>query len=66
MENITNPFKAYLSKRNESPFSFSKRSGLSVLTVYKLYKGGTIRRDTARKVVRHSNKELSLQDFGYG
>lgn len=62
---MSNKFKLFLQKREEVPFAFSKKSGISLRTVYKIFHGSKPRKDVAKKIVRHSNKELSLKDFGY-
>ena len=61
----TNPFKNYLVRRGEAPHAFANRSSVSRATVYKIFHTGKCRKDVAKKIVRHCNKELSLKDFGY-
>lgn len=61
-----NKFKEFLQKRQEAPFNFAKRCGVSARTVYKIFHGSKPRKDVAKKIVRHSNKQLTLGDFGYG
>lgn len=58
-------FKSWLLKRKESAACFSRRSHISYLTILKAYAGKKVRIDTARRIVRYSNKELKLSDFGY-
>jgi predicted transcriptional regulator len=61
---ITNPFKDYLLKKNETVNSFAKRSGISASTLYPIYHGRPMHRRIAVKICRHA-RDLALQDFGF-
>lgn len=58
--------KEFLDYRGESPFHFSQRVFIAFNTVKKLYNGGSVRIDTAKKIVRVTGKKVSLEDLGYG
>ena len=57
--------KEYLDSLNESPHHFSKRVFLSFNTIFKLYNGGKVRIDTAKKIVRVTKRNVTLKDMGY-
>lgn len=65
MDKSVSPLKKYLDSRNESIRSFSKRSHIRLSTLCRIYNGGIPQRGTAIRICRFTNKELSLQDFGY-
>jgi len=58
-------FKDYLDSRRETPCAFAKRANLSQVPIYKLYKGGSIRKDTAKRIYRVTKKDVSLESLGY-
>jgi len=60
-----NPFKKYLDDANETPWSFSRRSGISQPTIYRIYKGGRAYRKSALAICNVTGWKLKLQDFGY-
>jgi hypothetical protein len=56
-------FGRYLLKRSESVYSFSLRSRLSHNTVYKAMLGDPIHKRTAKKITRHCQNEVKIEDF---
>lgn len=61
-----NKFKEYIDNSKQTPFSFAKKSFISFSTIKKLYNGGNVRIDIAKRVVRAAKKDLTLGDLGYG
>lgn len=58
-------FREWLTKKGETPLAFSRKSGISHITIYRAARGEPVYRSTAKKILRYTNKELTLQDFGY-
>lgn len=58
-------FDTWLWHRRESGKAFARRAKLSHMTVQKAVRGEKVRIDSARKIVRYCNGELTLADFGY-
>lgn len=60
---MTIALQKYLDNREESLFSFSKRTGIPYPTLRRLMKTGKARLQTIKRIVRHSNKHLNIDDF---
>lgn len=60
---MINKFVAYLKNRNESALQFSLRSHIAYNTIKKAIRGEAIRKDSAKKFVKASKKQLTLEDF---
>ena len=61
-----NKFGSYLSAKGETAYDFAKYTQISLNTIYKLLRGEPVRRDIAKRVVRATQKFISLVDLGYG
>ncbi len=62
---MQNKFKEYLDNKGVSPLAFRKACLLSLNTIYKLYRGEKVRIDTAKRIVRVTKKEITLEDLGH-
>jgi predicted transcriptional regulator len=56
-------FKEYLENRNESMAEFHRRTGISFAVILKMVRGQKVRTDTAKKVIKASKKQLTLEDI---
>lgn len=55
----------YLAAKGESAYDFEKYARVSLATIYKILNGDPIRKDIAKRIVRVTKKELTMEDFGY-
>ena len=60
-----NAFTSWLKENNMSPRAFSMWSRISYNTILKICRGEQIRKDIAKRVVKHTKKKLRMEDFGY-
>lgn len=65
-ENVLNPLKNYLDKKNIGIRAFSRITGISVATISNVYNGRPVSFRIAKKICKHCNGDLTLQEFGYG
>lgn len=59
------PLGKYLASINETAYDFTKYARVNLATIYKILNGGQIRKDIAKRIVRVTKKQLTLEDFGY-
>lgn len=57
-------FKKYLDSTNQTPYEFSRRSGIRPNTIYRAVEGKRIYRPTASRIIRWAKGRLTLKDFG--
>lgn len=65
MEEMVSPLKKYLESIDETRHMFSRKTGIPLSTIYRIYKGNTPRRSLAKKLCRISKGKLAIEDFGY-
>ena len=65
MEEMASPFKKYLESIEETRHMFSRKTGIPLSTVYRIYRGKNPRRSLAKKICRLSKGKLTIEDFGY-
>ncbi len=58
-------FKEYLTSVNMIPSDFAIKSKLANATIYKLCRGGKVRIDTAKRIVRVTKGAITLEDLGH-
>lgn len=59
------PLGKYLASIGETAYDFEKYARINLATIYKILRGGQVRKDIAKKVIRVTKKHLTLADFGY-
>lgn len=59
-------FKEYLDSRDETVYAFHKATRISWVTVMRLYKGGNVRKDIAKRIQRATKKKVTMEEMGYG
>jgi predicted transcriptional regulator len=63
---MKNPLQEYLDRTDQTASVFSKKSGIPHGTIYNIV-NGTFKpsRMTVRKLIKATNGEITLKDYGY-
>lgn len=54
-------FKEYLDREKLTPYKFAKKSYIAFNTIKKLYSGGCVRIDVAKRLHRITGKEVPIE-----
>lgn len=60
-----NKLKQFLDAHSLSAYDLFRITNISLTTIYKIINGGRPRKDVAKKIVRATKREITLEDFGY-
>ena len=65
MDKTVNPLTKYLEKKGENRLAFSRKCKVPATTIYSICGGRIPNRATAIQICRHTDGEITPEDFGW-